>query len=394
MKSFILILLVLFLLHSAAAADLEWFGYLESQLTGNDWKDSFLLLQSNKLRLDMKSRVSDAVTVAANVNFITYHGRRNWPVLDFLPAEIAASVPSGMESIYSLSFENRIFLDNAWVKLALKGVDLTVGRQQISLGTGYVWNPVDVFNIKDVLDPTYEQPGHNAIRADLSLGKKYTVSALFAVGESWNTSGRLIRFKGRVGHFDYAFLAVKTDWGFTDFSPAALGDDGFPRTEETRSLVGFSMAGEIMGMGIWGEFAMNWMNQHGDFEEFVLGGDYTFDFSTYLMVEYFHSSLGRRNSREYSLTHWMRLLAQEQKTLARDQFFFMVKHPVTDFIDLAARGIWCLSDGSLALVPTVNWSLSENLELSVFVNLNLGAEGTCYASSSGSGGMVRLRAYF
>jgi hypothetical protein len=303
-------------------------------------------------------------------------------------------VPDDLKPAYTLCFADRIFLDNAWIRLALGGVDLTVGRQQISPGTGYVWNPVDLFNIKDVLDPTYEQPGHNAVRADISLGKGIILTGLFAVGEDWDSSAGMLQVKSCLGRFDVTFVAASVEWGFSDFSPPALEETGFPRPCETRRMLGFSTAGEVLGMGVWAEAAFNRMQAVGDFNEFVVGGDYTFDFQTYVMWEYFHSDLGRRRSQDYTLTDWMRLLAGEQKSLARNQVFFMLRHPITNFIDLSLRGICCLSDGSTTLVPTLNWSVAGNVDLSLYINLNLGKAGTCYASRSGSGGMVRLRAYF
>jgi len=105
-------------------------------------KGEFIPLVTNKLRVDLKSSLTDNIT-----------------------------------------FSDRTFLDNAYLKLSLKAFDLTVGKQQISLGTGYVWNPTDVFNIKDPLDPTYEQPGHNALRVDVALGNNTTLTALASTSE-------------------------------------------------------------------------------------------------------------------------------------------------------------------------------------------------------------------
>jgi hypothetical protein len=50
----------------AAQDSIELFGYFESQAMGADIKDEFLLLYSNKLRVDLKSSLSEKVTFAAN----------------------------------------------------------------------------------------------------------------------------------------------------------------------------------------------------------------------------------------------------------------------------------------------------------------------------------------
>ena len=93
-----------------------------------------------------------------------------------------------MEYFYRFSFSDQTFLDNAYVMIRMKYADLIVGKQQISLGTGYVWNPTDIFNIKDILDPTYEQPGHNAIRLDIPIGTKYNLTGIYSPDDTWKNS--------------------------------------------------------------------------------------------------------------------------------------------------------------------------------------------------------------
>jgi hypothetical protein len=201
-----------------AKIDIDLFGYYEFQMTGAEIKDEFIQLFSNKLRVDLKSSISENITFAANFNFMIYHGETTWNILDFLPNAITSEVSEGLESLYVLPFSDRYYLDNAYLKIAFKHFDLTLGKQQISLGTGYVWNPIDMFNIKDYLDPTYEQPGHNAIRADVPLGKAYTLTILYGPENTWKNSAKLIQLKGKIWRFDYAFTAIEKNWVFHNYS--------------------------------------------------------------------------------------------------------------------------------------------------------------------------------
>ena len=273
-------------------------------------KSDFYQLYTNKLRVDLKSTLSDNITFAANFDYITYHGKTKWNILDFLASSITSTVPDGMEPFYVIPFSNRHFLDNAYIKLAFKHFDLTVGKQQISLGTGYGWNPTDVFNIKDPLDPTYEQPGHNAVR---------------------------------------------------------LENMNFLESPERRQLLGASTAGELLGLGVWAEYGYNWMENSKDFYELVVGADYTFDFQTYVMVEYYRNTLGKTNYEQYNLNDWMRLFVQEQKAVSRDQIYSFIQHPATDLLNVGISTIFSISDKSLALVPTLNYSLSENVEIMAYL---------------------------
>jgi len=396
MKKGIIFLVFLFIPLSSLMAQegVDIFGYFESQASGAAVNNEFLMLYSNKLRLDLKSSLSDKVTFAANFDYITYHGETRWNILDFLPADIVAEVPPGMEAFYVLPFENRHFLDNAYVKISFKHFDLTAGKQQISLGTGYVWNPTDVFNIKELFDPTYEQPGHNAMRLDVPLGSMYTFTALFSPEDNWQNSAKLLQIKGRISHFDYALIAVEKVWRFHDYTQFDLVNMSFLELPGKRQLLGASTAGELLGLGVWAEYAYNWMENSDDFYELVVGADYTFNFQTYFMIEYYRNTLGKTDSSQYNLNDWMRLLAMEQKSITQDQVYVFIQHPATDLLNIGLSTIYSISDKSIALVPTLNYSFSDNVEIFAYLNFNFGSEGKIFSKKMGNGGMIRVRVYF
>lgn len=373
---------------------LDIFGYFESQAMGTYIQNEFLMLYSNKLRVDLKSSLSDKVMFAANFDYITYHGQTTWNILDFLPSWIVYEVPFGMEDFYVLPFENRHFLDNAYIKLSFKSFDLTLGKQQISLGTGYVWNPIDVFNVKEIFDPTYEQPGHNAFRLDVPLGSLYTFTALFSPEDNWKNSAKLVQLKGRISHFDFSLTAIEKVWRFHDYTQFDPVNMTFLEMPEKRQLLGASTAGELFGWGVWAEYAYNWMESSEDFYELVVGTDYTFNFQTYLMIEYYRNTLAKTDYIDYTLNDWMRLLATEQKSISRDQVYVFIQHPVTDLVNIGLSAIYSLTDQSMALVPTMSYSFSDNVEIFAYLNLNIGQEGKAFSKKTGNGGLIRVRVYF
>ncbi len=396
MKRGIFIILALFLLAflSAQEKKIELFGYFEPQVMGTKVGHEFYLLNANKLRLDIKSKISEKVTFAANVNFITYHGKTQWNILDFLSSSITDSIPQEMKALYVLPFSNRIYLDNAFLKIAFKYFDLTLGKQQISLGTGYMWNPIDAFNIKDMLDPTYEQPGHNALRLDLPLGKAATFTALYSADDSWKNSAKLIQIKTRILHFDIALVAIEKVWRFHDYTQFDTAAMNFLELPEKRQLLGASLAGQLLGIGLWAEYASNKMESTDDFYELVVGADYTFAFQTYIMVEFYRSSQGKIDYLEYDLNDWMRMLTSEQKTIARDQIYLLVQHPVSDLSTLGVSSIYCISDKSLILLPTFQYNPAKNMEITAYLSFNFGREGKVFVTDMGNGVLIRARVYF
>ena len=390
----ILILLLLSLSPLAAQDKVDLFGYFEPQFMGISIQDQFYQLFSNKLRVDLKWGPLNNITFAANFDFITYHGTTNWNLLEFLPTQVTNTIPEILKSVYVIPLSNRIFLDNAYLKLAFKHFDITAGKQQISLGTGNVWNPTDIFNIKDPVDPTYEQPGQNALRLDVPITDSTTFSALYSPGDEWQSSAKMVQIKSRIKRFDLTVVAIEKIWLFHDYTQFDFVQMNFPELPEKRQLLGLSTAGEILGIGIWAEFAYNWMENTDDFHELVTGFDYTFDFQTYVLAEYYRNSLGKTDRLDYDLNDWMRFMVSEQKAIARDQIYALVQHPVTDLMNLGLSTIFCITDGSFVLVPTFEYSLSDNVDIFAYLNLNFGKEGTNYDKSLGRGGMVRARIYF
>ena len=379
---------------SSAQEGVELFGYFESQIMGAEIKNTFNHVHTNKLRVDLKYRPSDRVTFAANYDYITYHGKTRWNVLDFLSDDVVSAVPEPMTAFYVIPFENQHFLDNAYIRMSFSLFDITVGKQQISLGSGYVWNPTDVFNVKDVLDPTYEQPGHNAVRVDVQLGSAFGLTTLYSPEDTWSESAKLIQLKGRLSRFDVALLAIETTWRFHDYTQFDPIDFGFVELPERRRVLGANAEGELLGLGLYAEYGYNSMEVSDDFHEWVIGLNYTFDFQTFVMAEFYQNTFAKSNHQDYDISDWMRFLAMEQKTVTRDQVYALVQHPVSDFIDFGLSGIWSISDGSFALVPTLTWSLFENVDVMAYANVNFGKEGTAYSRLMGNGGLLRARIYF
>jgi len=382
--------LSLLLITRPSAQEVDIFGYFEPQFNLIYLDDGYYQLQSNKLRVDLKSNPSETIEFGANFDWIVYHGKRDWNFWDFIPKEVTSSVHPYRKPRYRFTYDDRSFLDNAYLRLSFPSFDLMVGKQQISLGTGYAWNPTDVFNFKDIMDPTYEQPGHNAFRIDLPLKDGFSLLALYSPESTWENSGKLLRLKGRRGHFDFSITGTETEWGVTDYEHAFFN----LFTTHKRRLLGGDFVGELLGLGVWGEGAYNFVGDFEDFWELLVGGDYTFDSELYLMLEFYHHSLAKSDYRQYDLNDWLRFFYQEQKSLTRYQVFCLIQYPVTDLLNIGGSTLVSVSDGSIALVPTALYSLHENVELTLIGNINVGKEGKAYGTSQGHSLLLRSRVYF
>jgi hypothetical protein len=374
------------------AQQVELFGYYEPQFFGIAVNDGSIHLFTNKLRVDLQSTEYENVTFAANFDFINYSGLKTWNFLYFVPDEIAASIHPTLYYYYRFTYNDSIFLDNAYVKITFPLFDLTLGRQQISLGTGYVWNPTDLFNYKSLTDPTYEQPGHDAFRLDAPISSRFNFSLLYGPEKDWKSSTKLARIKGGLGHFDFSAIFIEMREESTDsYIEYWFGGEV---NDYSRRLFGGDMVGELLGLGIWGEFAYNRLEDHDNFNEIDAGIDYTLDNGLYLLAEYYRNERAKSDYREFELDDWLAYFTAESKTISRDNLYFYLDYPLTDLIHVNNSIVGSINDGSLALVPGMNYSFRQNIDIDLFLNLNLGDDLKAYTAEQGQGGILRMRIYF
>ncbi len=389
MKSLMISITAALLLVSALhAQEVDVFGYFEPQYNGIYIDETYYQFQSNKLRVDLIGTEIANTEFGANVIFLLYHGKTTWNILDFLPESVTSTIPAELRPFYEFEYSDTLYLDNVYARFAINRLAMTVGKQQISLGTGYFANPTDVFNTKDALDPTYEQPGHNAFRMDFQALPRLNIMALYSPIEfDLENSGRLMRAKLGLARFDLSVMGCETQYTKTDFYT-------FEQTKERRRILGGDIVGELIGMGVWVEVIYNFFENSEDSYEFLAGTDYTFESGLYVMLEYHHNSMAKSDHEDYDLNDWMRFFVGETKTLPSDQFYGLIQYPLTDMLQVGGSTIFSISDMSAAIIPMVQYSLFQNIELTFMGNIYLGEKGTAYSSSLGNGAFLRASVYF
>jgi len=380
-------ILSLLLVPDFYAEELDLFGYFEPQFIFISREGESYQMNSDKLRVDLKRSVG-GVEFGSDLIYTLYYGKKNWNILDFFSDEIRSEVPAGMQSYFLVEFKDTLYLDNVYIRMSNSRIACTFGKQQISLGTGYFSNPVDVFNSKDALDPTYEQPGQNGARFDVMLSDRINVMTLYSpIAGDWNGSGKLLRLKIGLGHFDFMFTGYEFKDYLTDFySP--------PGISERRRLGGFEFVGELLGLGVWFEGAYNFMEISDDFYEFLAGTDYTFESGLYVLFEYQRNERGKTNYEDYNINDWLRFYLGENKTISRDQMYGMISYPMTDLINLQLLSVLSFNDGSAAIVPVIDYNIFENVDINIMGNIYTGSEGKVYNSRLGNGLVLRGRVYF
>jgi len=378
-------------------AQSNFFGYYEGEFDQLKFANKTYNYGYNKLRLDFEARPNYAVTIGANINFQKYFDNISWNLLDFLPSNIWKPIfqPEGYpKELWMTEFPivllDTLYLDNVYLKAGFKHFDLTIGKQQISLGTGYAWNPTDIFNTKLLLDPTYEQTGVNAVRAEIPLKGRIGLDVILSPGKDWNESVKMLQLKTGLGRFDMQGTIGQYAWQRTQFNPITFSID---EQNYLRILYGGSVVGEFAGAGIWIEGAWNKMENSDDFSEVIIGSDYTFKNGLYIIMEYLRNENGVSKSKNLDINNYLQYFMGETHSLMQDYVFSFISYPLNDFIQIGLLGFGNLNDNSAALNPQFLWNLFQDVDLTMMYSHFLGDDNTEFGVQDW-GWRIRLRGYF
>lgn len=369
---------IIFLLPVLTFSQVDIFGYYESEYDYLQLQNSNYNFGYNKLRLDLESRPSDQVMIAGNINFQLYHGKTDLDLIDFIPKSIGTDIGS-----LSFSLKDTLFLDNIYLRTSFSKFDLTIGRQPLSLGTGYAWNPLDIFNRKELIDPTYEQPGVNAVRIEFPIIDRTELDVIIMPDSTFEMSSDMIQLKTALAGFDMSINAAH-QYHFI------LGEE-MEHTSDEVFFSGFSFVGELWEFGLWGETLWS-MKIDNNFGEVLLGADHTFDNGLYLMCEYFHNSSGAEED-SLDLGHYMNYYSGASHSLMQNYYFAMGMYNVTDYIASSMVVFGNLDDSSYILAPQIDWEVFEDVTVGVWVSQSIGDEDTEFGIQNRTV-RFRVRAYF
>lgn len=243
-------------------------------------------------------------------------------------------------------FSSSIAVDRANITVRFPRLDLTVGRQAVSLGTTYFWNPIDLLTSFSPyeFDRDYK-PGVDAAKAEIALGELSGISFIYAAGShfDFNESALLIRPFATLSDCD---MALTAGW---------FRKDGF---------AGADFSGEVgPGVGLRGELAYFAAEEDSDFVQVVIGSEYRFGNNLYVSGEYFYNGFGTTHTSRY----WSKLLSDrvvggDLYNLSRHYLGVLGSYEVTPLLTVSLATIINLTDQSMLIDPTVIYSLGDNTE--------------------------------
>ncbi len=380
--------LLLFLVFQIGFA-LDLSGYYENQT-------SFTLIKNarissyNKFRIDFSKDVEENLLFHSDAVFQSYNGTKSFCLLDYIPQKLVANYSQivgiseeDLDQQFSFSLKNRIFLDNAFLSIYLKKINFRIGKQQIALGAGYAWNPTDVFNKKDILDPTYEKTGVNALKVEFPFSSSGSLYSLISIGNNWAETTKGIYLKDNIFDYDVELSYSQKYNEITDyylFSNRKIKDD----------LLGFSFSGALFGLGIWDEIGCHRTDKN--FVRNVFGMDYTFENGIYLMCEYYFNEKGKSKLSDYHFEDWMNYFS-DNDNLARNYLYFGESSAPGELWNFSNYFIFNLDDQSFNYSPWLAYSMSDNLELIMKADFPLGKQNSEFNNFE-KDVLLRIKFYF
>jgi hypothetical protein len=378
---------------SVNSKNIEISGYYENMFFPQKMKDEVMMQDYNKLRLNLSSEVSTNITFNANINGQTYHGKTTLNQLDFIPEavvdEYINSAGKSLEAVrpsFEYTKEDEIYLDNAYLSVYTKHINLRIGKQQLPWGTGYAWNPTDIFNAKNILDPTYEKVGVNVFKAEIPFSQEGMLTGIVSVGDNWKNTTKALKAGYHVAGFDISA-------SYAEKQHTKLNYYTFEEMADKRQMFGADISGGIAGIGVWAEAAYNLMKNRGDYGQYLAGADYTFLSGLYFKLEYYRNGLGETSSKNYGFGHWMTMLGREAENLGKDYIYLGQMYPVGELVNWSNFFMINLNDGSGMVFPWFDFSLNDNTELILVGYFPFGKKETEFGEF-GTGGFARIRIYF
>ena len=273
-----------------------------------------------------------------------------------------------------------IAFDRFNAKTSFSWGDVTIGRQAITFGKTYFWNPLDVFYPLDAnqFDRDYK-PGVDAVKVDIPLGLYSGFTVVGAAGPkvklgtdtgvgndprdaSWYGSALLGRLFANVAGWDFSLQGGKVFGGW-QAGAGLVGDIG--PVQVRGELVQFmAMSSDPLPSPLQGELVKD--NLQG-----VIGMGHRFENSLSLDFEYFYNGAGDPHDLNAAL---VRMGYGSSLQMSRHLAGLVARYEFSPLVVGEMGSIVSLSDGSLQLQPLVTISLSNEMDLIIGATLNFGQQ--------------------
>ena len=253
----------------------------------------------------------------------------------------------------------RMWLDRLQMRFTLPYLDVTVGRQAISLGKAYFWNPLDVFLPFDPrqVDREYK-PGVDAVRVDIPIGAVSGLNLIAGFGRERDTNGAYREDDfGRASWCESALLGR----GYTNLGGFDLSLQG--GKVSGGAMVGAALSGEIGPVATRAEasytFGSDCPEELADSFVGVLGVGHRFDNTLDLEAEYLFNGAADPGDRQES---FLRVARGTSLQVSQHVLGLVATYELLPILHASLALLVSLADGSGQVQPGLTYSISDEAD--------------------------------
>jgi len=272
-----------------------------------------------------------------------------------------------------------LWLDRFNLKIVLPNTDISVGRQAITFGKAYFWNPLDVFLPFDPrqFDRDYKA-GVDALRIDIPLGDFSGFTLVGVLGRELDLSGDYVRSEKTLNASWYgSALLARVFTTLEGWDLALQGGKIYGGYQ-----IGGGLVGEISALEVRGEAAYFWADDspplppplEGDLIEdhfsAVVGLGHRFENTLVLEFEYLYNNGGSKiddlNAALFRFQNGAII------SLSRHLAGLLASYDFMPILVGHVAVIYSLSNSSAQVQPFLTLSLTDNADVLLGASVNLG----------------------
>jgi len=363
----------------------SWSGRISIQTTGADNKrfgEQFEISQSLLLRLIRNLEINDETDLEIHLlnglKLSTMDNPFSDMLFSFAPENLRYRCFDMTWEILDESATSMFFsVDRLNARFTLPDADITIGRQAITFGKAWFFNPLDNYLPFDsgTVDRDYKA-GVDALRVDIPLGNFSGINIIAVVGArndfpemrypdkgnftcDYYGSSVLARMFTTINGWDYSVQGGKIYGGY-QLGGGIVGDIG-----------DYQIRGE--GAYLFASDSKPMFSFDGDLYEdhlqFAVGIGRYYPSGLNLDMEYFHNGAAIPNDLHASLT---RLIKGANKHLSRDLIGANATYEFHPLINGQLAVMYSIDDSSFSLQPNLTYSVSNETDFRIGLSMNFG----------------------
>lgn len=239
-----------------------------------------------------------------------------------------------------------------WLDYTIQKFQLIIGRQRMSWGQSWVWNPTDVFNpVSAISLDAEEKPGTDAARLIWYFGDLSNVEIAVSPNHKKENQTAMMMIKTNFNSYDYQLLG---GWN------------------KNQPIIGGGWSGQIVDGGFRGEWLYRFKRKNNlesaeklfvaDNREnltIVVSGDYQFENSLYLHTEIMTNKNGVADS---TIIYSLQSQLNGNLSAAKTSIFTEISYDMTPLVKARLFTIVNPNDQSFLVAPSISWSVAQNLD--------------------------------